>query len=57
MSAASIAAEVEGVRGVSLSVLRPYVKYCIKLVSKAIVPEERLKMMHKKACIWFAAGQ
>ncbi len=31
MSAASIAAEVEGV-GVSLSVLRPYATHCIKLV-------------------------
>ncbi len=37
MSAASIAAEVEGV-GVSLSVLRPYAAHCIKLV----VPEGSL---------------
>ncbi len=33
MSAASIAAEVEGM-GVSLSVLRPYAAHCIKLVQK-----------------------
>ncbi len=38
MSAASIAAEVEGVGGVSLSVLRPYAAHCIKLV----VPEGSL---------------
>ncbi len=40
MSAASIAAEVEGVGGVSLSVLRPYALHCIKLVCMAVVPEE-----------------
>ncbi len=39
MSAASIAAEVEGVR-VSLSVLRPYAAHCIKLVCMTVVPEE-----------------
>ncbi len=38
MSAASIAAQVEGV-GVSLPVLRPYAAHCIKLVCLAIVPE------------------
>ncbi len=41
MSAASIAAEVEGV-GVSLSVLRPYAAHCIKLVYMAVVPEGSL---------------
>ena len=40
-SAASIAVEVEGV-GVSLSVLRPYTTHCIKLVSRAIIPEGSL---------------
>ncbi len=39
MSAASIAAEVEGVGGVSLSVLRPYAACCIKLVCMAVVTE------------------
>ncbi len=44
MSAANIAAEVEGVGGggVSLSVLRPYVAYCIKLVCMAVIPEGSL---------------
>ena len=44
MSAASIAAEVEGVGGggVSLSVLRPYAKHCIKLVCMAVVPDGSL---------------
>lgn len=42
MSAASIAAEVEGVGGVSLSVLRPYAVHCIKLVCMAVVPEGSL---------------
>ncbi len=44
MSAASIAAEVEGVGGggVSLSVLRPYATHCIKLVCMAVVPEGSL---------------
>ncbi len=42
MSAASIAAEVEGVGGVSLSVLRPYAAHCIKLVCMAVVPEGSL---------------
>ncbi len=42
MSAASIAAEVEGVGGVSLSVLRPYAARCIKLVCMADVPEGSL---------------
>ncbi len=48
LSAASIAAEVEGVGwgGVSLSVLRPYAAHCIKLVCMAVV---LLKTMHKKA--------
>ncbi len=41
MSAASIAAEVEGV-GVSLLVLRPYPAHCIKLVCMAVVPEGSL---------------
>ncbi len=41
MSAASIAAEVEGV-GISLSVLRPYAAHCIKLVCMAVVPEGSL---------------
>ncbi len=41
MSAASIAAEVEGVE-VSLSVLRPYAAHCIKLVCIAVVPEGSL---------------
>ncbi len=36
MSAASIAAEVEGVGGVSLSVLRPYSAHCIKLVCMVV---------------------
>ncbi len=40
MSAASIAAEVEGV-GVSLSVLRPYAAHCIKFCM-AVVPEGSL---------------
>ncbi len=40
MSAASIAAEVEGM-GVSLSVLRPYTAHCIKLVCLAVAPEGR----------------
>ncbi len=39
MSAASIAAEVEGV-GVSLSVLRPYAAHCIKLVCMAVAQKE-----------------
>ncbi len=39
MSAAIIAAEVEGV-GVSLSVLRPYVAHCIKMVCMDVTPEE-----------------
>ncbi len=38
MSAASIAAEVEGL-GFSLSVLRPYATHCINLVCMAVVPE------------------
>ncbi len=43
MSAASIAAEVEGVGwGVSLSVLRPYAAHCIKLVCMAVIPEGSL---------------
>ncbi len=42
MSAASIAAEVEGGGGVSLSVLRPYAAHCIKLVYMAVVPEGSL---------------
>ncbi len=42
MSAASINAELEGVGGVSLSVLRPYAAHCIKLVCMAVVPEESL---------------
>ncbi len=45
MSAASIAAEVEGVGGgggVSLSVLRPYAAHCIKLVFMAVIPEGSL---------------
>ncbi len=37
MSAASIAAEVEGV--FSLPLLRPYAAHCIKLVCMAVVPE------------------
>ncbi len=41
MSAASIAAEVEGV-GVSLSVLRPYGAHCIKFVCMAVIPEGSL---------------
>ena len=41
MSAASIAAEVEGV-WVSLSVLRPYAVHCIKLLCMAVVPEGSL---------------
>ncbi len=41
MSAASIAAEVEGV-GVSLLFLRPYTAHCIKLVCMAVVPEGSL---------------
>ncbi len=41
MSAASIAADVEGV-GYSLSVLRPYATHCIKLVCMAVVPEGSL---------------
>ncbi len=41
MSAASIAAEVEGV-GVSLSLLRPYAAHCINLVCIAIIPEGSL---------------
>ena len=39
MSAASIAAEVEGV---SLLVLRPYAAHCIKLVCMAVVKEGSL---------------
>ncbi len=42
MSAASIAAEVKGVGGVSLSVRRPYAAHCIKLVCMAVVPERSL---------------
>ncbi len=43
MSAASIAAEVEGVcGGVSLSVLRPYAEHCIKSFCMAVVPEGSL---------------
>ncbi len=42
MSAASVAAEVEGVGGVSLSVLRPYATHCIKLACMAVVPEGSL---------------
>ncbi len=42
MSAASIAAEVEGVGGVSLSVLRLYAAHCIKLVCMAVIPEGSL---------------
>ncbi len=44
MSAASIAAEVEGVGGggVSLSVLRPYAAHCIKLFCTAVIPEGSL---------------
>ncbi len=42
MSAASIAAEAEGMGGVSLSVLRPYAAHCIKLVCMAVVPEGSL---------------
>ncbi len=46
MSAASIAAEFEGVwgvgGGVSLSVLRPYAAHCIKLVFMAVIPEGSL---------------
>ncbi len=41
MSAASIAAEVEGL-GVSLSVLRPYATHCINSVYMSIVPEGSL---------------
>ncbi len=53
---ASIAAEVEGVGGVSLSVLRPDAAHCIKLVCMAVVPERKplLKMTHKKARKQFA---
>ncbi len=40
-SSASIATEFEGV-GISLSVLRPYAAYCIKLVCMAVVPEGSL---------------
>ncbi len=56
MSAASIAAEVEGV---SLSVLRPYATHCIKFFCMAIVQESKplLKMMHKKARKQFAEDQ
>ncbi len=43
MSAASIAAEVDGVGGVRLSVLiRPYAAHCIKLVCMAVIPEGSL---------------
>ncbi len=42
MSAAGIAAEVEGVEKVSLSVLRPYATHCIKLVCMAVVQEGSL---------------
>ncbi len=45
MSAASIAAEVEGVGWggvVSLTVLSPYAAHCIKLVCMAVVPEGSL---------------
>ena len=36
--------------GVSLSVLRPNIAHCIKLICMAVIPERRflLKMMHKK---------
>ncbi len=40
MSAASIAAEVEG--GGGLSVLRPYAAHCIKLVCMAVISEGSL---------------
>ncbi len=44
MSAASIAAEVKGGGGGSLSVLRPYTAHCIKLhqICMAVVPEGSL---------------
>ncbi len=42
MSAASIAPDVEGVGGVSLSVLSPYAAHWIKLVCMAVVPEGSL---------------
>ncbi len=42
MSAANIAAEVEGVGGSALSVLRPYAAHCIKLVCITVVPERSL---------------
>ncbi len=42
MSAASIATEVEGVGGVSLSVLSPYAAHYIKLVCMTVIPEGRL---------------
>ncbi len=42
MTAASIAAEVEGVGGISLSALRPYAAHCIKLVCMVVVPEGSL---------------
>ncbi len=42
MSAASIAAEVEGVGGVSLSVLRPCAAHCIKLLCMAVISEGSL---------------
>ncbi|CAI9555261.1 unnamed protein product [Staurois parvus] len=41
MSAANIAAEIEGVGG-HLSVLRPYAAHCIKLVCIAVIPEGSL---------------
>ncbi len=56
MSAASIAAEVEGVGGSACPVLKPYAAHCIKLVCMAVVPGRKplLKMMHKKAREQFA---
>ncbi len=50
MSAACIAAEVEGVGGISLSVLRPYTAHCIKLVRMAVFQKEATS----KACKQFA---